>query len=287
MKRFAPLLLPLFLLTACASVYVPPADYEETADSPAETAAVSETVTETEAASAPASTARAQTASSAAETDDETDDETETVTETEPLVIPDWAEGFAAVLRLKNADSEHIDACYALIRLDADEIPELAVFDDVTAELYYFADGGASLLLEDGYKSPAASGQNLCYQPETGRVASAFSTMGGGCGFNFFFYETLDPRQVMRYCFNTAEAEGGEMPYNPLWDRAEEFDVLFGGEREVSLGESWTHIGTDYEDIHKLAAVTGKKLALEWADILQDIHDPDEMETETDEETSP
>ena len=146
--------------------------------------------------------------------------------------------------------------------------------------MYYYADNAALLLLEDSYKSAAATRQNLCYQPLTGKLASAFSTMGGGSGYNFFFYEKLDPLQSERFCFNNNEDEGGEMPYNSLWDRAEEFDIHNNGWTDVSLGSSWTHIGTDFEDIHVLVPVTDKKLALEWNNILGGIHEPDAIETD-------
>ena len=275
MKRLL-VLLPLILLTACSSVHVPPADYDE----PETT--VTETGTE------PASSEPAATQSSTAhttETTDEENDENETESTTEEIEIPEWAEQYAVLLRRKNAASEQIDAYYALIRLDPDAVPELVVLDDLTAELYSFTENGAELLLEDAYKGAAASGQNFCYQPETGRIASAFSTMGGGSGFNFFFYEKLDPMHVTRYCFNNNEAEGGEMPYNSLWDRAEEFDIRNNGWNDVTLGDSWTPIGTGFADLHKLVAVTGNKLTLEWENILGDIHETEEIETESESET--
>jgi hypothetical protein len=279
MKRFAVLTILLLTLTACAAVNVPPVDYDEPSVeiTELETMTESPATTETTAPTRPAATKATKASASGDE------DQTETVTE--PLVIPDWAETYAALIRQKNADSEHLDAAYAMIRLDADEIPELVLLDDLTAELYYYDNKNAVLLLEDSYKSAAVSGQNFCFQPETGRVASYFSTMGGGSGFNLFFYDSLDPRQSVRYCFNNYETEDGDMPYNPIWDRAEEFDVLLDEDLCVSLGRSWTHIGTGFEDIHKLAAVTGKKLTMEWNAILGGTHDPDELETEeTDEQ---
>ena len=280
MKRFALLMLLLVTLTACTPVHVPPADYDEPSSDTtgSETVTGSEAASETETAAAPTRPTVSQTTEASGSEEEETEDLTE------PLVIPDWAEAYAALIRRKNADSEHIDAAYAMIRLDADAVPELVVFDDQVMELYYYADNEPILLLEDSYKSAAVSGQNLCYQPETGKVASYFSTMGGGSGFDFFFYEVLDPRQAARWCFNNYEAEDGDMPYNPVWDRAEEFDILIDDKHCVTLGKSWTHIGIGFEDIHKLVAVTGKKLTMEWDAILKDIHDPDQMEPDSDEE---
>lgn len=275
MKRLALLMLLLLTLTACTPVNVPPADY----DTPSETSApesetASETVTETESATEPPTTARPAETQPAGSTDSGKE---ETETTTEPLEIPAWAEDYAALIRRQNADSEHNDAAYALIRLDADEIPELVLFDDLTMQVYYYADNAPALLLEDSYKSTAISGQNLCYQPETGNLASYFSTMGGGSGFNLFFYEKLDPRNVTRCCFNSIEAEGGEMPYNSLWDRAEEYDISCGEDFQVTLGKSWIHIGEGFADIHKLVPVTGNKLTLEWNNILADVHAPDAL----------
>lgn len=275
MKRFAVLTLLLLTLTACAPVNVPPADYDEPAADTTGSETMTETVTTAETTAAPTRPATTKAAKTSAP-----DGEEETETTTEPLVIPDWAEAYAALIRQKNADSEHLDAAYAMIRLDADEIPELVLLDDQTAELYYFDSRNAVLLLEDSYKSAAVSGQNFCFQPETGKVASYFSTMGGGSGFNMFFYDALDPRQAVRCCFNNFESEDGDMPYNPVWDKAEEFDVLLDENLSVSLGKSWTHIGTGFEDIHKLTAVTGKKLTMEWNAILGGTHEPDELETD-------
>ena len=274
MKRFAVLTLLLLPLTACAPVNVPPADYDEPAVDTTASETMTEPVTTAETTAAPTRPATTKAPKTSAAGEEETE------TTTEPLVIPDWAEAYAVLIRQKNADSEHLDAAYAMIRLDADEVPELVLLDDLTAELYYYDSSKAVLLLEDSYKSAAVSGQNLCFQPETGRVASYFSTMGGGSGFNMFFYDTLDPRQAVRFCFNNYETEDGDMPYNPIWDRAAEFDVLLDENQSVSLGKSWTHIGTGFEDIRKLTAVTGEKLTMEWNAILGGTHEPDELETD-------
>ena len=279
MKRITLLIALLLVLTGCTPVNVPPADYGETTISVTETETASETDAETE-----TETVRAAASTAATEQETNTGDDEETETSTEPLVIPDWAEGYATLIRQKNAASEHIDAAYALIRLDADEIPELVILDDQTAELYYADEGTPVLLFEDFYKNSAVSKQNFSYQPAEGRIASYFSTMGGGSGFNLLSYDTLDPKNSERCCFNSVEAEGGEMPYNPIWDHTEAYDISIDEDRQVSLGDTWTHIGTGFADIRKLVAVTGNKLTLEWNDILQDIHDPDDLTDEDEEE---
>ena len=188
---------------------------------------------------------------------------------------------------MKDGESEHIEAYYALIRLDADETPELVLLDDVQMAVYYYQKDTKSteLLLEDGYKGAAAEDANVCYQPMKGKIASAFSTMGGGSGYYFFFYDKLAPENAERYCFDNNEDKDGEMPYNDIWDRAEEFDITNNGYHDVTLGDSWTPINKDFEDIRKLKAADAETLTIDWLHILDDVHETEECsEDETDEE---
>lgn len=290
MKRFllSAVLLSAILLSACAHVNVPPADYSEnetettsaatepdasestsgaTAVSASSAAAGGTTVTETAVTSTSVTTSAAsgkEKATSGAS------DETETETVTETTHIKDgpstvaWAAAYEKLLAQKDRKSEHQDAYYALIRLNPDKVPELVILDNMYMELYCFTDGKAELLMEDAYKSNAVEDQNVCFQPIVGKLASYFSTMGGGTGFRIYIYEELDTLHVQRLCFDNNEDEGGEMPYNPIWDSAEEYEVQNNGWQDVTLGESWVHIGKEYPALYELCSVEAETLLDEW-----------------------
>ncbi len=174
---------------------------------------------------------------------------------------------------------------FVLIYLDDDNIPELVILDDTDMELYCFDGKNAQLLLEDSYKSDALDGQNVCYQPYTGYIASAFTTMSGGDGFTIYHFDQLDAVHVQRYYFNNIENEEGEMAYNEIWDRADEFEVIDNGYHDVTLGDSWTHITSEMEGAFRLNSENVNTLT---ADLAPDIEYPTEEdpteETKEDEE---
>ena len=165
--------------------------------------------------------------------------------------------------RKKVSKTEKLDnQWFVLIYLNEDTIPELVILDGTEMELYCFDGKTTQLLLEDSYKSDALDGQNVCYQPYSGYIASAFTTMGGGDGFTIYHFDELDSVHVQRYYFNNNENTEGEMAYNEIWDSAEEFEVIDNGYHDVTLGESWTHITAEmdgayhlnFKDINKLDA---------------------------------
>lgn len=294
-------------LTACARVNVPPADYSDTeaettaAGAGDETAASGDTAASTDTASTAVTSlstavtrmttttaATTTTSEDEEDADEDEDEEAETETETKPVSAVDaqWSKAYAKLLEQKNRRSDHLDAYYALIRLDPDLIPELVVLDDTSMELYHIADGKTELLMEDAYKSSAVSEQNVCYQPIVGKFASYFSTMGGGTGYNIYVYEKLDALHVQRILFDNNEDEGGEMPYNPIWDKAKEYDVQNNGYNDVSLGETWVHIGKRFKDCYKLAAADDAQLRSQWELALDESRTEGEYvedEEETDE----
>lgn len=259
--RMLAMLLLAGALTGCAKVNVPPADPEFTQSLEQSDTAASEDTTAPQ-DTQPETTTTAVTTTSAEGGTTETstgttaqDPETEEPTNADgkkPSTVA-WADAYARIIRMRDHKSEHIDSYYALIRLDPDKVPELVILDDVYMQLYTYENGEAQLLLEDAYKSSAALDQNVCYQPIVGKFASYFSTMGGGTGYTIFVYDQLDTLHVDRYCFNNNEDEGGEMPYNSLWDRAEEFGVQNNGWNDVTLTGDWIHIGEDFEDAHDLS----------------------------------
>lgn len=278
MKRitmFAALLLAVTMLAACSKPHVPPADYSEPETELTETQETAR-ISETTAASASAETTTAAPDAHADETGTSTEASQET-TETSavsanthrPSVVA-WADAYEKLLRKKNRESEHVDAYFALIRLDPDKVPELCILDDVYMELYTFQDGETELLMEDAYKSSAVAEQNVCYQPILGKFASYFSTMGGGTGYNIYVYEQLDTLHVTRYCFNNNEDEGGEMPYNAIWDSAEEFGISNNGWNDVTLGGDWISIDEDFEALYELADTDADTLREYWSSILEE-----------------
>ena len=306
MKRTA-LLCALALgitLTACARVNVPPADYSDT-DTETTAAAVSDTPTGSGTASTDtqttttaqttavtrSTTTTAVTTTSTPRSDayedegDEEDDDEETETETKPVSAVDaqWSKAYAKLLEQKNRKSEHYDSYYALIRLDPDLIPELVVLDDMQMELYHIADSQAELLMEDAYKSSAVADQNVCYQPVVGKFASYFSTMGGGTGYNIYIYEKLDALHVQRIIFDNNEDEGGEMPYNPIWDKAKEYDIQNNGWNDVTLGDTWVHIGKHFKDSYPLSAADDATLRAQWELALDESRTEGEYTEEEDE----
>ena len=131
-------------------------------------------------------------------------------------------------------------------------------------QLYCFKDGKAELLLEDNYKGEAISEQNVCYQPEKSLFSTAFSTMGGGSGFSIYYYPALDPMQAVCYHFDNAENSEGELPYNDIWDRAGEFEVTDGGYHAVTLGDSWVHIGEDFDGLEELTEESAAHAGENW-----------------------
>ncbi len=244
-------------------------------------------------------------------TDEE--EETETTTEAKPKNAP-WVKAYRKVLaehcedseeesETSDEDSEDDDdddfddenskdddentdnEWFVLIYLDDDDTPELVILDDTDMELYCFDGKNAQLLLEDSYKSDALDGQNVCYQPYTGYIASAFTTMSGGDGFTIYHFDQLDAVHVQRYYFNNIENVDGEMAYNEIWDRADEFEVIDNGYHDVTLGDSWTHITSEMKGAFRLNSENVSALT---ADLAPDIdvsteEDPTE-ETKEDEE---
>lgn len=230
MKRLSAMLLLLLLCTGCTM--------------PADSAADGTTPGTAPAAPLPDTTA------SAAETDAPTAPAApETAPETTAAVTASaWKDAYRALLRQKQTAG----AEFALIALDADDVPELVILADTVMELYCFDGETATLLLEEGYKDAAAAGQNVCFQPKKGLFATAFSTMGGGSGFVIYDYAEMDAVHADRYYFNNAENKGGELSYNDIWDRAETFGVIDGGYQNVTLSDAWTHIGEGYGGMQKL-----------------------------------
>ncbi len=277
MKRIAACALCLaFLCTACAEQTEQTDSLVELATAPAfaenltETTAPETTEPPTEPETLPNPPMPSQPA--------ETDETTETEPPTEPAA--DWQVAYRALLSDVYAASSHEESYFALIALNGDEIPELVVLDDTQMQLYCFNGTEAVLLLEDGYKDTACSGQNVCFQPLSGRIASAFSTMGAGSGFYIFAYENLNDVAVTRYKFDNNEDTGGELPYNPIWDSAAEFGVENNGYHDVTLNDTWTHIGTDFPQCCELTKENAATAGQGWSLSLVTGAEPDTEETE-------
>ncbi len=257
------MLLCLALCTACGNV--PEPDSEELAPIPTaapETEAVTEAATEAAAEAPTLPPAAAETGETDGTSAEETETEPETELKTEPAAP--WTGAYQALLSAKCKASEDEASYFALIRLDADEIPELVVLEGSRMELYCCKDDKTELLLEDNYKGDAVSEQNVCYQPEKSLFSTAFSTMGGGSGFSIYYYPALDPMQAVCYHFNNAEDSEGELPYNNIWDRAGEFEVTNGGYHAVTLGESWVHIGEDFDGLEELTEESAAHAGESW-----------------------
>ncbi|MEE5993938.1 MAG: hypothetical protein V3G42_11960 [Oscillospiraceae bacterium] len=248
----------------------------------------------------------------AEETDtfEEVDEETETTTEAKPKNTA-WVKGYRKILAQhcddkeetsetdtqtetetnsndttnsskKNDETENIDnQWFVLIYLDEDKIPELVILDETAMELYCFDGKDAQLLLEDNYKSDAFDNQNVCYQPYTGYIASAFTTMSGGDGFTIYHFDQLDAVHVQRYYFNNNENVDGEMAYNEIWDRAEEFEVIDNGYHDVTLGDSWTHITSEMDGAFRLTLENANTLT---ADFAPDIEKGSQKQDPTEED---
>lgn len=276
MKQKTPAALSLaiaLLLTGCSNV--PDIDPVEESLVPA-----TEEVTEAE-TEAPTEKPTVAPSPKPTEPTDETNDaeaqETadETQEETQDEAAP-WKRAYQRVLRQRWHSSEHEDSYYALIELDEDDVPELVILDGVEMALYAFNGSKAVLLLEDAYKSNAVADQNVCFQPGTGMFSTAFSTMGGGSGFTLFLYSQMDTEHVERLYFDNSEDEGGELPYNALWDRAEEFEITNNGYHNVTLGDSWVHIGTELSSIRKLTETSAAECGDDWTPTLGTQDDEEE-----------
>ena len=255
-KTYLPAMLCLALLTGCgAGSEFPAATMPETTQTPAastETTAVTETTTaaSTTAASTTAASTTAETAQAATADSGEATGETswETV-----RAFGAWQKPYRDVLTEKLADSTQEDSYFALIRLDDNVTPELVVMDSLRMWVYTYLDQEAVLLVEDGYKSSAVSDQNVCFREGQSMLASAFSTMGAGSGFTIYQYDgALDGVHMNLIGFDNNEDEGGEMPYNTIWDKAAEYGVHNGGYHDVTLDDTWTHVGTEYAYIWPL-----------------------------------
>ncbi len=203
---------------------------------------------------------------------------TDTEETTEEIKYP-WQDAYALVLSAKTKASEYEKAYFALVSINSDNIPELVVLIDTTMELYCFDGTKASLLLEDGYKGNAVDGQNVCYQPGTGLFSTAFSTMGGGSGFTIFEYMQMDTMNVNRYYFDNSENIDGELPYNSIWNRAEEFEVTDNGYRDVTLGDSWVHIGEGFERLTELSKESAAQVGEGWQSEIEIPEDETEEPT--------
>lgn len=257
------------LLCACQKPVVPPADYDEPETTVVAESDASETTGEdtTEITTVPETEP-----DSAEETDpdatdaDTTEPPTTSIAEGPSTVA--WAAAYEKLLKLKDIRSEHEDAYYALLQFNPDKVPEIIILDGISMELYYYEDGEAKLLMEDGYKSAAVNDQNVCYQPIIAWLASGFSTMGGGSGYNLYFYKKLDPLHAERICFDNNEDEGGEMPYNAIWDRAEEYGVVNNGWHDVTLDEPWVTIDEEFGALRDLEAVDAESLLKDWDKLL-------------------
>ncbi len=200
-------------------------------------------------------------------------DNTET-TETQTRILP-WQTAYQTVLQRVCRKSEHEASYFALIQLNSDTIPELVILDGIEMSLYCCREKKAVLLLEDAYKDNAVDGQNVCYQPKTGMFSTAFSTMGAGSGFTIFIYDTLEPEGAERLYFDNMEDEGGDLPYNDIWDKADEFEITNNGYHDVTLGESWVHIGTDFGQIWELTEENIETIGADWDPIHQTTEETD------------
>lgn len=280
MKRMiSVMLLSLLLCTGCANVPEPdPVNDipEPVSDLPEETTTASEessalTTTRPAPTSTAASEDNTDEVSQPGEHDTTTDNE-ETPAEDAPEAeerLP-WESAYERVLKQRYRKSELEDAYFALIGLNEDDIPELVILDGTEMALYCCNGGKAELLLEDGYKSSAVMEQNVCYQPGKSLFSTAFSTMGGGSGFTIFSYQKLDTVHVDRYYFDNNENVNGEMPYNAVWDMAEEFEVTDNGYHDVTLGSSWTHIGTDFDGTYALTEANAERVGKLWKPFPED-----------------
>lgn len=262
MKRIAACALCLaFLCTACAEQAEQTDSLVELATAPAfaenlnETAAPETTEALTEPETLPTPPMPSQPA--------ETDETAETEPPTEPPA--DWQIAYRTLLADVYAASSHEASYFALIALNGDETPELVVLDDTEMQLYCYNGTETVLLLEDGYKDTACSEQNVCFQPLSGRIASAFSTMGAGSGFYIFAYADMNTVDVTRYKFDNNADEGGELPYDPVWDRAAEFGVVNNGYHDVTLDDTWTHIGADFPQCWELTKETAAAAGEGWS----------------------
>lgn len=273
MKRILPALLCLLLCTGCANIPEPEPEMLFT-EAPTEVATEAETEPETEVPATAAGTNETAATEPSGETEvpEETEDEPETA-EDEPEEpgekVLSWQKAYRNVLRQAYRRSEHDDSFFALIQLNEDDIPELVILDAFSMELYCCEGNKAVLLLEDGYKGYAIEGQNVCYQPKKSLFSTAFSTMGGGSGFTIFLYEKLDTLHAERFYFDNSENVDGEMPYNTIWDRAEEFEVTDNGYHDVTLGESWVHIGRDFTDLWELTEQNAENAGSGWEPVSE------------------
>ena len=298
---------PLVTTTALTETIVPSPETAELVPSETQISETTLEVTETtipmETEAVSSTTTFATTESS--ETDEEP--ETETTTEAKPKNTA-WVKAYRKVLMQhchedeeeetsetdttseadydvddeKDDETEDMDnQWFVLIYLDDDMIPELVVLDGTEMELYCFDGKNAQLLLEDSYKSDALDGQNICYQPYTGYIASAFTTMSGGDGFTIYHFDQLDAVHVQRYYFNNIENVEGEMAYNEIWDRAEEFEVIDNGYHDVTLGDSWTHVTSEMDGAFRINSENVSSLT---ADLAPDIERPSEEEQDPTEE---
>ena len=181
----------------------------------------------------------------------------------------------------KTTETEELDnQWFVLIYLNDDTIPELVILDESDMELYCFDGKTTQLLLEDSYKSDALEGQNVCYQPYSGYIASAFTTMSGGDGFTIYHFDELDAVHVQRYYFNNNENTEGEMAYNEIWDSAEEFEVIDNGYHDVTLGESWTHITSEMDGAYRLSFESANELSADSAPVVEYPTEPQQDPTE-------
>ncbi|HAJ96203.1 MAG TPA: hypothetical protein DCO72_00470 [Ruminococcus sp.] len=295
---------------------------QETTVIPSETTALTETETTTIATSSqtddtisPTETTESDTAPATEIESPETDEdsETEDTTEAKPKNTA-WVKAYRRILvqhcrdkqeeetsetdttnesdsdeesssRKKDDETEEIEnQWFVLIYLDDDKIPEMVILDGTDMELYCFDGKNAQLLLEDSYKSDAFDQQNVCYQPYTGYIASAFTTMSGGDGFTIYHFDQLDAVHVQRYYFNNNENVEGEMAYNEIWNRAEEFEVIDNGYHDVTLGDSWTHVTSEMDGAYRLTLENANTLTADLAPDIEKDSEQDPTEDETEEE---
>ena len=112
--------------------------------------------------------------------------------------------------------------------------------------VYVYTERGVELLVEDGYKSNAIDG-NVAFREGESQLASAFMTMGAGSGFTIFRYDgALDGNHMSTIVFDNNADVDGELPYDPIWDEAEDYEVTDNGYHDVTLGESWTVVDDQF-----------------------------------------